>query len=616
LSFVEELKRRNVFKVAAAYLVLGWLIIQVVDLLAPRMGLPEWVPGFFIMLVLVGFPVAVFLTWAFEMTPEGVRRSEGVDRAGAAPSSGGHGVQYVVIAALALVVLVQQLAPRLSELNPFGTDTSSDPVSIAVLPFSDLSSAGDQEYLGDGVAEEILNVLASIDGLSVTSRTSSFAFKAQNRQIPEIAEVLGVTHVVEGSIRKQDNRVRITAQLIEVTEDSHLWSDTYDATLDDIFQLEDQIAGEISSALSDRLNLALPGVDRETPDWDPVAHELFLRARSLVVTRTQSDEAIQLARSALVIEPDFADAHALIATSLALGAFALGRQQETWEASWAMYDEAWLQVANAVMIDPAHPLGLAVQGLIRMNQKRWIEARAYFERALSVPVPDVNAFLWLAILQFQTGDWGGAFQTLDDGLRLYPNDPNLLRWLGESQGALGNWDDAWEQLEFPATLGISDASAHRQLAGLLTGRIPLEEFLRWASATMDEDGVPPESRDMGLAAVRSIVEMEPAPVGAGVEDLSWFQNQSIGWTQFWPARLFAAERPQPFEEFLRAGIPDRLDQPNTFVFQEFWIPGRSLLRRDPVFRKAVFDLGFVEYWQLYGWPEVCGPVGVRDFECN
>jgi TolB-like protein len=613
LSFVAELKRRNVFKVTAAYGVLGWLIIQVVDTLAPRMGLPEWVPGFFIVLVLVGFPVAVFLTWAFEMTPDGVRRTEDVDPEATDTAAAGHGIHYVIIAGLVALVLVQQFAPRMSELNPFRGERSSQDVAIAVLPFADLSSAGDQEYLGDGVAEEILNVLASLEGLSVTSRTSSFAFKAQNRPIPEIAEVLGVTHVVEGSIRKQDDRVRITAQLIEVASDSHLWSDTYDATLEDIFSLEDEIAGEISGALSDRLNLALPDVQRDTPAWNPVAHELYLRARKLLVARTGYEEAIQLAESALLIEPDFTDAYALIAMARSLVAYDLGIERSTWALAFATYDQAWVAASHAVGLDPGHPLGLAVQGLIRLNQKRWIESRVYLERAVRVPDPDPNAFLWLGILEFQMGETIGAFETMREGLLAYPNEPNLLRWIALQSAAEGNWDEAWRMSELPSALGISGSIATRKRAGVETGQIPLNAYLDWVSDLFDEVGLSSAEVQQAIGVARALVTSDPALQRDTA--VSVISNSLTGDTGL--LTIFSTiDRPDISQELFRIGLPDILEGPNQSLMSVFWTPEKSSLRQEADVRQALLDLGLLEYWQLFGWPDVCRPVGLDDFACD
>ena len=368
IRYFDELKRRNVFRVAAAYVVVGWLAIEVIDTLAPHMAMPEWVPGLIIILVLIGFPIALLFSWAFEMTPEGLTKTADVDVDQSITSTTGQKINYSIIAALAAVILLQQFAPSLSKISPFSDDAAS--ISIAILPFADLSPAGDQEYLGDGVAEEILNVLGNIDGLKVTSRTSAFAFKNQARPIPEIASILGVSHIVEGSIRKQNDRVRITAQLIEVSDDSHLWSETYDSKLSDIFRLQDEIANQISAALSARLNFALPTVVRETPDWNVAAYELYLRARQVVVTRNNMQEAIELLDAALILEPDFADIWAEKATAQALQAYDLGSDDETVADAYKKFDQAWVAARRATEIDPQHPVGLAVQGLIRFNQHR------------------------------------------------------------------------------------------------------------------------------------------------------------------------------------------------------------------------------------------------------
>ena len=259
MSLFEELKRRNVIRVGIAYVVIAWLIAQVADLALDNFEAPGWIIKTILLLLALGLPLALFFAWAFELTPEGIRRESQVDRGESIAGTTGRRLDRTIIALLVALVAImgfQQLAPRLGTPEASaGGGNDAGPIPIAVLPFADLSAAGDQEYLGDGVAEEILNVLAGIDGLKVTSRTSAFAFKGQNRPIPEIAGILGVSHIVEGSIRKQDDRVRITAQLIDVSDDSHVWSDTYDSDLSDIFRLQDTIASQISAALSASLDL-------------------------------------------------------------------------------------------------------------------------------------------------------------------------------------------------------------------------------------------------------------------------------------------------------------------------------------------------------------------------
>ena len=606
--YFDELKRRNVFRVAAAYAVVGWLAIEVIDTLAPRMAMPGWVPGFVILLVLIGFPIALLFSWAFEMTPEGIKKTAEVDVGESITSTTGQKINYIIIAALAAVVLFQQFSPSLSKISPFAERaTGIEPIGIAVLPFADLSAAGDQEYLGDGVAEEILNVLAGIDGLKVTSRTSAFAFKEQNRPIPEIANILGVSHVVEGSVRKQQDRVRITAQLIDVSDDSHLWSETYDSNLDDIFRLQDEIAKQISSALSTSLNLALPIAAHETRVWNVGAYELYLRARQLVVARTDFDEAIELTDAAIKLEPEFADAWAEKATALALIAFGLGLEDETISESYATYDQAWLAARRATEIQPGHPLGLAAQGLIRLNQKRWIEARVFFERALGVDHPNDYAFLWLGILQAMTGDTDGALARFDAGLEISPTAPNLVRWRSGVLFDRGEWRPVWDMSKTQTTTAMADTLFSQQLAGLFLGEISIDDFSTWLEQNATDITV--EQRVLLVTVARAAldktsIETEDSLVNEFLAQDADFQRDIMSISPDYVAAYFSS------------GLATLKLAPNRNDLQYLWTEGASEFRQNPVFPQLVKDLGLPAYWDLYGWPDVCRPTTASEFECE
>jgi len=246
MSFFEELKRRNVIRVAIAYAVGAWLLLQLTDVLVELLGLPDTAGKYVILLLVIGFPLALFFAWAFEMTPEGIKRETDVDRSESITDITGRKLDRSIIAVLALAVVffiydkfstpedvgsgsisqAGQVAgkPASGVIEPDPVQTPSEP-SIAVLPFLNMSSDPDQEYFSDGIAEELLNLLVRVDGLKVASRTSSFVYKGENLNIPAIAEELKVNHILEGSVRKAGNRVRITAQLIDTADDRHLWSD-------------------------------------------------------------------------------------------------------------------------------------------------------------------------------------------------------------------------------------------------------------------------------------------------------------------------------------------------------------------------------------------------------
>ena len=257
MSIFRELKRRNVFKVAAAYVIVGWLIMQAGEVMGPALRLPEWINSALAFFLILGFPLAMFFAWAFELTPDGIKKDKGVDQDQPIANETGGILNRTIVIALVLalayfsfdkfildpkrdVELLQTEAAQAVDITePVVADKAPDSKSIAVLPFMNMSSDPEQEYFSDGITEEVLNLLAKTPELRVTSRSSVFSLKGQNLDIPMVAAKLGVAHILEGSVRKAGNRVRITAQLIEAGNDVHLWSETYDRELDDIFAIQD-----------------------------------------------------------------------------------------------------------------------------------------------------------------------------------------------------------------------------------------------------------------------------------------------------------------------------------------------------------------------------------------
>ncbi|MCH8479369.1 MAG: hypothetical protein LAT56_15715 [Wenzhouxiangella sp.] len=311
MSFFAALNRRKVFRVAVVYAATAFVILQAADIMLPRLGVPEWALSLVVMLVILGFPIALVLAWALELTPEGIKRTDGVaaveGESAADPAL--LGKRTVLVAALLVAVGVglgagwvlkpgetsptEPVTPLVEAeaVQPPLVDAASaiPDASIAVLPFADLSPEGDQQYFSDGIAEEILNVLSRIDALSVSSRTSAFAFRSQSAlSIPDIAASLGVRHVLEGSVRKAADTIRITAQLIDARSNQQLWSETFDRqlTAQNVFEIQDEIAAAITEALARRLEVpmgAVPGAAGGTGDID--AYEAFLIGRDLFINR-------------------------------------------------------------------------------------------------------------------------------------------------------------------------------------------------------------------------------------------------------------------------------------------------------------------------------------------
>jgi len=266
VSFIKELRRRNVFRVAVAYVITAWLLLQVVDILLPMLTLPEWVGRFVLLLLLIGFPLAMLLAWAYELTPDGIKKESEVDRSESITSTTAQKLNVGIMVAMAIALVwfafdkfiagPDETAPAVAAAPPVAETTtpqtaSSLPAekSIAVLPFVAMSSGPDDEYFADGLTEEILNSLAQLPQLLVTARTSAFSFKGQDVPIQSIAETLGVRHVVEGSVRRSGERLRVTAQLIRAADGFHLWSETYDSVATDAIAVQENIAEKIAYAM-------------------------------------------------------------------------------------------------------------------------------------------------------------------------------------------------------------------------------------------------------------------------------------------------------------------------------------------------------------------------------
>ena len=312
MSLVAELKSRNVVRVAAAYLVVGWLLTEVLTTILPTLGAPEWAARAVILIFAFGFIPAVVFSWFYELTPEGIKREEDVVRDDKVATGTVRKLDYVTVTGVViLIVFVGLFSAQQTGDDAVPTEVEVIDASVAVLPFENMSNDKDNEYFSDGLTETLLHMLAQVPELKVAARTSSFAFKGQNINIREIAAALGVAHVLEGSVQRQGDRVRITAQLIRASDGFHVWSESYDRTLDDIFGIQDEIATRVGDALS----ASLLGVDGErqlagVQTTNPDAYDLYMQARKARQTFSFGGlrAAEDLLKGALLIDPDFFDA--------------------------------------------------------------------------------------------------------------------------------------------------------------------------------------------------------------------------------------------------------------------------------------------------------------------
>jgi TolB-like protein/tetratricopeptide (TPR) repeat protein len=317
VSIIDELKRRNVFRVAAAYLVVGWLFTEVLTTILPAFGAPEWMSRAVMLIFALGFLAALVFSWVYEITPDGIRKDHEVDRKAGDRQNRSHKLEYFTFGAVIVGIVIIAVIGSQTDM-----DTSAplsqpvDEASVAVLPFVNMSGSDDNQYFSDGLTETLLHMLAQYPDLKVAARTSSFAFRDRELTIKEIAGALGVAHILEGSVQRSGNRVRITAQLIRADDGFHVWSENFDRTVDDIFSIQDEIAGKVGSELSESLLGGTPPSTFAAGTEDTDAYDVYLQARQARSTFSYQglSAAESLLKGALAIDPGFLEAKIELAT--------------------------------------------------------------------------------------------------------------------------------------------------------------------------------------------------------------------------------------------------------------------------------------------------------------
>ena len=391
-QFLSELRQRNVFKVGGVYLVAGWLIMQVVDVMFPALGLQPWALTLVAALLLIGFPVALVLAWALELTPEGIRRAE---QAAAPETEAGQ-------------------KPRETIPSTAVAEQGGVQKSIAVLPFVDMSPGRDNDYFSDGLTEELLNVLTRVPELRVSSRTSCFAYKGKDADIRTVAERLKVSHVVEGSVRKAGEQIRITAQLIEAGTDAHLWSQTWDRSYGDIFAIQDEIARRIVDALALKL---LPGDVPGATTLDPRAYDLYLKGLSFYHRFGPKSQgfAIEMFSRATRLDAGFAKAWAGLAGAHA----ALAVYHDGGEAALLASAEA---SRKAVELAPDLAEAHAARAVYCSARERFDEAAREFERAIVLNPGLFEAWYQYARTALHQGRTRRALELFERAAEVNPDD--------------------------------------------------------------------------------------------------------------------------------------------------------------------------------------------------
>ena len=390
INFFAELKRRNVYKVAVAYIVAGWALSQGIAQVLPVFDVPNWAIRLIVLLIIIGLPVALGLAWAFEITPEGIKRTDAADAVG--QHSRGHTWIYIVVIAAAFSIGLFFLG-RFSAGNKTAPPTGISNKSIAVLPFDNLSRDPDNAYFCEGVQDEILTRLAKVADLKVISRTSTQHFKSTPDNLPEIAKQLGVAHILEGSVQKAGEQVRVNVQLINAMTDAHLWADTYDRKLTDIFAVETDIAKTVADTLQAKLSGSEKSSMAKTPTVNPEAYELYLKGRFFWNKRTGDDlrKSIEYLKQAVAKDPGYALAYAALADSYGLLRFYGGASP----AESVVPAEA--AAKKALELDDSLAEAHASLGLIateELDLKRGVKEQ---ERAIQLNPNYATAHHWLGL---------------------------------------------------------------------------------------------------------------------------------------------------------------------------------------------------------------------------
>jgi adenylate cyclase len=576
-NFFAELKRRNVYKVAVAYIVGGWALCQGIAQVFPVFDVPNWAIRLMVLLIIIGFPVAVVLAWAFEITPEGIKRTEDVDLSGQQGPKKHVWIYVVIIGALVSVGLF--FLGRYTAVNGSSAVRTELPAkSIAVLPFENLSDDKNTAYFSDGITEEILNALAQIPNLKVAARRSAFQFKGSDLDLHKIGQVLGVAHILEGSLQKAGDQVRINVQLVDVQNGLQAWSEKYDRKLDNVFAVEDEIAKAIASKLRVQLTggAGQPLVVDSTNNLQ--AHELYLRGLTLLAARGPGLlEARDSFQKAVNLDAGYAQAWgALAVTELLLPAYGL----DSFEASLPRGESA---AQRALSLDPNTASAHVAVGLANTFRCRWPEADQAFRRALVLAPGDAEAVNQYAQFLSAVGQLEPSMREIERAQQLDPLSPIIGVIHAGALAALRHDDAAETQIKSVLAAHPEFAAAHNWAACQYIDRKMYPEAeteLRWLGKFNGQNGDAKALLVRGMADptqhTAALASLETSPDNADI-------RQDSIWYAFYLISL--GERGRALDE-----LEIYADKHNSGFAGWLWNRGFDPLRDEPRFKAVLAKL--------------------------
>jgi TolB-like protein len=607
-EFLSELTRRKVFKVGAAYIIVAWLAVQVASIAFPAFDAPAWVLRIFILVSLLGFPISLVFAWAFELTPDGLKTD-----------TSSTGSKYVLVFIVALVLLA--FAWYFKGQPTYRSDTDSELMvskqtasekseqktvvvasknSIAVLPFANMSGK-DEDYFSDGMTEELLNVLAKIPQLKVVARTSVFEFKDKGGDIRDIGQKLNVAHIIEGSIRRDGQQVRVTAQLVRVSDGFHVWSETYDRKLESVFALQDEIAQKIAEALTQSLDDKTTVVARTA--IDPFAYDEYLKGRALLRQRQDIPSAITHFKAAVAKAPDFAAAWSSLSLAYEVSfwytTYTSLSNQTGWLAGQAEAAE------RAEQLEPETATTLHALGNVARAQFKYALAENYYLRAMQIDPGYSDGLEDLSELYYQVGRVEDAMRTARQLVTLDP-------YFGVG----------WNRVLQPATALDRRADVVESVQNMRA--ISPNNYL--GKFGMLSYAISYGRKDEALTAAADIKKQWPEYADYINVLLPWILGEPITNQQL----LNKAINSQPAGEIggyfvarndfdgYNANIERIGAVPQEYYFADLYSSrssGQALLA-DARVKPYLVKYGFVAYWREKGWPDICRPLGADDFECG
>jgi TolB-like protein/tetratricopeptide (TPR) repeat protein len=600
MKILGELKRRNVYRIGMAYIVAAWVLLQAGYVTVAYFTAPAWVMGLVLTFLIAGFPIVLYFTWSYALTTEGIRKESDVAKYDHLVRKNGHKLDYITITLLAVIVgmvALEQYMPTppgvevAENTSQVASEPEPEPVieenSIAVLPFINMSADASQDYFSDGLSEELLNVLTHVDGLKVASRTSSFAYKNDNRNIREIARALRVASILEGSVRKVGNRLRITAQLIDTSNDRHLWSDSYDRDMTDIFEIQADIANAIVAALTKELGVGLESVSVDSATSNLDAYDLYLKARELFIARTNLKTSWELLDQAVQMDPGFVRAWEALA--------AVRSVATSWFPGDGIDHDSLSLIAarRALELDPNLSMAYAVIGLKhQVTGEGYAGAIRNFDKAIQNNPKNSTAWLWRGITIKDMGYFDKAVSDFEQCLKIDPAYLICSQYLASALLFQGKIELAVKQFELTIEDNFHTADDSFVSYYVHSGQRKMAFLI--AALALRKNSVPVKD---WIEAIENPNEDHSARIERFIE---WGRPHNLGICDMESVSI-ALRRDDCYLSVNSAGLK--------------WEPDAAYYRKTPEFKEFV-NTHLMDYWQENGFPSQCRALADGDFMCD